>query len=255
MKGDSLLLLILLFVFSPLIARSDGSISFEGISKLVLSQDPRIRNLLVESLDIEPTGSATRIGKHLPHGGCRVGPYSFSARQAGSQGDYGLRLTIYTNTLFTDANGRPDGSQGASHMIISLQGISLVPGSGDSSILVENRETVNSLPNTYLPNPPIPVPTDTGCYLSVDALESLSLYSGDGWMVAIGNDGSYTGCSIRRQCLHIDRYDWHSRGSFIWSNGDYTYSMTPIENGGKYRLRVRDPRSSIILNQTMLPID
>jgi hypothetical protein len=162
MKHKSLVLVILLFTLSPLIARSEGSISFETISRLVLSQDPRIKKLLIEGLDIEPTGSSTRIGRHFPHAGCRIGPYRFNARQTGSKGDYDLRLTIYANTLFTDANGRPDDSQTASHMIISLQGVSLFPGSGNSPILID--ESVNLLPNTYLPNPPNPVPTEIGCY-------------------------------------------------------------------------------------------
>jgi hypothetical protein len=255
MKVRLVLLWILVLVFSPVIARSEGSVSFEGVSRLTLSQDPRIKKVLVDGLDFEPTGTATRTGNHLPHGGCRVGPYSFRARQKGNKGDYDLKLTIYTDTLFTDANGSPDSSQDASHMIISLQGISLSPNGSAGLISEPNAAQNNPLPKEYLPNPPNPVPTSVGCYPSLPAPADTSKYSGGGWTVVIGNDGSYTGCDSRQHCLHIARYDWRSRGAYIWSSNNYTYSMTPIDSGPSYRLRVRDPKGKSILVQTVLPLN
>jgi hypothetical protein len=164
MRGKAILLSLLFFTFSPAAARSEGSVSFEGVSKLVLSQDPRIMQVLTDGLIFEQVGTATRIGNGLPHGGCRVGPYAFRAKQRTNKGDYDLRLTINTDTIFTDANGRTDDSRDASHMIISLQSISLSPNwsAGLTSLKDSNQNHIQS--KTYLPNPPIPVPTSTGCF-------------------------------------------------------------------------------------------
>jgi hypothetical protein len=163
MKRKAAALGILVLVFHPVISRSEGSVTFEGVSRLVLSQDPRIKKVLLNGLNIEPTGTATRFGNHLPHGGCKVGPYSFRARQITDKKDYDLRLTIYTDTLFTDANGRTDNTQDASHMIITLQNVSLSPNW--SAGLDPNPNSVHNklLPKEYLPNPPIPVLVSTGC--------------------------------------------------------------------------------------------
>ena len=164
MKGKAVLLSLLFFIFSPAAARSEGSVSFEGVSKLVLSQDPRIMQVLTDGLNFEQVGTATRIGNSLPHGGCRVGPYVFRAKQRTSKGDYDLRLTINTDTQFTDANGRTGDSPDASHMIISLQSISLSPNwsAGLTSSKDPNQNHLRS--KAYLPNPPVPVPTSIGCF-------------------------------------------------------------------------------------------
>jgi hypothetical protein len=164
MKGRVALLSSLFFTLWPVAARSEGSVSFEGVSKLVLSQDPRIMQVLTNSLSFEQTGTATRIGNNLPNGGCRVGPYVFRAKQKTSKGDYDLRLTINTDTQFTDSNGRADDSPSASHMIISFQSISLSPDWSAGMMSAQNTNRSPMRDRGYLPNPPIPVPTSTGCF-------------------------------------------------------------------------------------------
>ncbi|MCX6553238.1 MAG: hypothetical protein NTY02_19915 [Acidobacteria bacterium] len=78
-------------------------------------------------------------------------------------------------------------------------------------------------------------------------------FSGGGWTVTIGDDGSYTGCDAQNRCLRIESYDQQSQGAYVWSNGGYTYAMSPIDAGPRYRLTVRDPKDKVILRQVMSP--
>jgi hypothetical protein len=118
---------IVSLLFSPLVAKAAGSVTFEGVKRLVLSQDPGISEVITKALDVEPVGAAMRIGGRFPHGGCRIGPYTFMAKPKGQGSERPLKLTIFADTKFVDATGNPDGSSKATHMIILLQGILLTP--------------------------------------------------------------------------------------------------------------------------------
>ena len=151
-------------LFSPLAANAAGSVTFEGVKRLVLVQDPGINEVVTNALDVEPVGSAVRIEGRLPHGGCRTGPYTFLTRPKGQSVGQPLRLTIFTETTFSDADGNPDASSKATHMIILLQGILLsptettpdsiaaTPSTGTLPILSRQRTTAR------------PIPTDDGCF-------------------------------------------------------------------------------------------
>ncbi|MEA5570642.1 hypothetical protein [Calothrix sp. UHCC 0171] len=86
--------------------------------------------------------------------------------------------------------------------------------------------------------------------------ESVSFYSGGGYSVKIvgfAGSASYTGCDRQNRCLTITEASNYSRGSYVWENRGYTYSMSPVGRSGKYRLRVFNPSGKVLLNQVMNP--
>ncbi len=151
-------------LFVPLAANAAGSVSFEGVKKLVLSQDPGISDVVTKSLDIEPVGWAVRIEGQLPHGGCRKGPYTFMAKTKGEGAGKPLMLTIFANTTFVDADGKPDASSKSSHMIVSLQGVLLSPAEPAPAFIVSPSST-NFPPAYSSPRAKgTVIPVDDGCF-------------------------------------------------------------------------------------------
>lgn len=152
------------FLFVPLVANAAGSVSFEGVKKLVLSQDPRISDVITKSLDVEPVGWAVRIEGSLPHGGCRKGPYTFMAKSKGEDVEKPLRLTIFTNTTFVAADGTPDTSSKSRHMIVSLQGVLLTPAATASASIVSPFSTDVSPAYSSPRATGTVIPVDDGCF-------------------------------------------------------------------------------------------
>ncbi|CAK0776465.1 exported hypothetical protein [Azospirillaceae bacterium] len=78
-----------------------------------------------------------------------------------------------------------------------------------------------------------------------------SVYSGGGFVVTVGDDGSYYGCNRKNECLSIAEYSWQQNGAYVWEKGNYSYAMTPDSRG--YRLKVTGPSGKTIINQGLLP--
>lgn len=86
---------------------ADGSVAFADIQDL-LDQQPAIRLLLTETLEVAADGLAVRIGSHqLALGGARIGPFVFSAKLRGEPGLFALQLVVCTVPHFLDAEGNP----------------------------------------------------------------------------------------------------------------------------------------------------
>lgn len=82
-----------------------GSVAFSDIQDL-LGQQPTIRLLLTESLEVAAGGMAVRIGSHHPAlGGKRIGPFEFHAKPRGEPGPFTLALVVCTVHHFLDAEG------------------------------------------------------------------------------------------------------------------------------------------------------
>jgi hypothetical protein len=96
--------LCLLFALS---ARAIGSfqvgIEFEPIRK----QIPELWRALSESLELQQSGWANRIGKDVnPRlGGMRLGPYCVLGKPKGASGPYTLKVCFNTEYLWFDAAG------------------------------------------------------------------------------------------------------------------------------------------------------
>jgi len=82
-----------------------GSVAFSDIQDL-LDQQPAIKSLLAESLEVAAGGMAVRIGSHHPAlGGKRMGPFEFDAKPRGEPGPFTLALIVCTVHHFLDAEG------------------------------------------------------------------------------------------------------------------------------------------------------
>jgi hypothetical protein len=83
-------------------------------------------------------------------------------------------------------------------------------------------------------------------------------YLGGGYRVTIeglAGDAKYTGCDPKGRCQTIDEASWSERGSYIWENKGYTYSMSPTKKrDGSYMLKIFDPGGKVILEQHMSPV-
>ncbi|PAX51660.1 hypothetical protein [Brunnivagina elsteri] len=93
-------------------------------------------------------------------------------------------------------------------------------------------------------------------FLAPVLAEDASLYAGGGYTVKIvgfAGSASYTGCDRKNRCLTIPEASNYSRGSYVWENEGYTYSMSPVGSSGKYRLRIFNPKGKALLNQVMNP--
>ena len=91
-----------------------------------------------------------------------------------------------------------------------------------------------------------------GSLLANSALAST--YKGGGYTITIGDDLSYYGCDAQDNCLYIPYYSHQTRGHITWENSGYTYNMSPTGNRGEYRLKVYNPRGTVILQQVVNPI-
>jgi hypothetical protein len=91
-------------------------------------------------------------------------------------------------------------------------------------------------------------------FLPSTKAENVSFFTGGGYTVKIvgfGSSASYTGCDQKNRCLTIAEASHYSQGSYVWENADYSYSMSPLGNNGKYRLRIFDPHGKRLLNVVM----
>jgi hypothetical protein len=107
-NGASALGMAIMVCLSGVAAWAGGSFAREDI-KPILEQESVIAKRLAEGLDLDETGSATRIGQnanaHL--GGTRVGPYVLWAKPKGAEGPFTLEVTIETEMLCRNAAGKP----------------------------------------------------------------------------------------------------------------------------------------------------
>jgi hypothetical protein len=88
-------------------AWAGGSFALEDIKPL-LEQEPVLAKWLIDGLDLDETGAATRIGQNVnAHlGGARVGPYVLLAKPKGSAGPFTLEVTVETEISFLNAAGK-----------------------------------------------------------------------------------------------------------------------------------------------------
>ena len=104
MKSPFLLLAASLVCAAPALA--GGSVTWSDIEPL-FSEHPAVRSLLTSSLEISPTGVASRFGHHQPHlGGRRIGPYRFQVHRKSAEREP-LLLTVCTVPAFFDSSGNP----------------------------------------------------------------------------------------------------------------------------------------------------
>jgi hypothetical protein len=197
-QGFFSLCVVATVVLGALPALSEGSVSFKGVSSLILSQDPRIKGILLKGMLFEPTGTAPRLGSQFPHSGCRIPPYSFVAKAKGWQTTkdlFDLLVTVNAYTVFLDKDGKElDGdSPEATHLKIYLENVAITPrwpagyspnqvgvqgnsnsdptapgpmltystGVGGNAVTSKQRALMYS----YLPNLPLPVSIDKACSL------------------------------------------------------------------------------------------
>jgi len=101
--------LLPLFAFAilfPRLALATGSCSWEDVQTL-LAQAPQIRQYVESSLDIEPSGTAMRLGSHYANlSGSRVAPYHFRAKPKGAEGSFQFQLVIDADLTLFDPMGK-----------------------------------------------------------------------------------------------------------------------------------------------------
>jgi len=122
------LCLIALIAGLPAPLQAGGSISSSDLKSLLSVDDP-ITVYVRQSLDIAPTGGATRIGQAVnPNlGGQRVGPYTFPARRSGNSGDYNLIVTLKTSVKWLDDSGNVVDVGKATKFTEKLTGVEVAP--------------------------------------------------------------------------------------------------------------------------------
>ncbi len=92
-------------VLAPAIVSAEGTCTWQDVEPL-LSQAPRIQKHLVDSLEIEPTGIANRLGPQY-HGltGARVAPYRFRVKPKEEIGPFHFDLVIHADLDLFDSTG------------------------------------------------------------------------------------------------------------------------------------------------------
>lgn len=111
--------------------------------------------------------------------------------------------------------------------------------------------TISSPPASPPAVAPAPSPTPTPVASTPAPSPTASLqgtYRGGGFTVTVGSDASYRGCNAKNQCLEIPRVFSIQQGIYTWVNGDYTYTLSPAESSGQYRLQVFDPSRTAVVN-------
>lgn len=105
-----------------------GSFALEDI-KPILEKAPAVAKWLNETLDLDETGDATRIGQNVnPRlGGTRVGPYTILAKPKDAAGPFVFEVTIETCQVFRDAKGKPVDVAKAHSVEESFSTISIRP--------------------------------------------------------------------------------------------------------------------------------
>ena len=106
MRHLAMLALAALLTFSAASARAGGSFSVDEFM-LILEQQPAIAQWIADSLDLDETGTAMRIGQEVnPNlGGMRIGPYTILAKPKGADGPFTLELTMETQMDCLDDSG------------------------------------------------------------------------------------------------------------------------------------------------------
>ncbi|MGD1703261.1 WD40 repeat domain-containing protein, partial [Dapis sp. BLCC M229] len=85
--------------------------------------------------------------------------------------------------------------------------------------------------------------------------DSPSIYTGNDYTITItgiGKNASYKGCDRKNQCIEIAQASDYQDGRYVWKNGNYQYTMSPLDNGN-YQLEVIDPNGTVILNVSVRP--
>lgn len=102
--------LLPLFAFAVIIPRfamAAGSCSWEDVQTL-LAQAPQIRQYVESTLEVEPNGTAMRLGSHYVNlSGSRVAPYHFRAKPKGAEGSFQFQLVIDADLTVFDKMGKP----------------------------------------------------------------------------------------------------------------------------------------------------
>lgn len=89
------------------LAWAGGSFDRDAQLLPVLRQQPELAKFLTESLEIDDSGSALRIGPHIPAlGGKRIAPYLIRVKPKGQKGPYTFRMEVEADVAFYDAAGR-----------------------------------------------------------------------------------------------------------------------------------------------------
>ncbi|MDY6804318.1 MAG: lysozyme inhibitor LprI family protein [Cyanobacteriota bacterium] len=81
-----------------------------------------------------------------------------------------------------------------------------------------------------------------------------STFFGGGYTVTIeGSQGiiSYRGCNSKNKCMYIPAASDYTQGGYTWENEGFTYKMSPVNNTGKYRLKIIDPEGKMLVNQVL----
>ncbi len=105
-----------------------GSFATEQILPL-LKQNKELHDFVMGTLELDPSGWATRIGTRVNEdlGGARIAPYSIRARPKGSTGPWQFFLTIEAETTFLDASGKDVPLEQGKTIKERLTGIQLTP--------------------------------------------------------------------------------------------------------------------------------
>jgi len=84
---------------------AEGSCTWQDLAPL-LSQVPQLRDHLTQTLDIEQTGIAGRLGSQYQNlSGTRVAPYRFRVKPKGAEGAYQFELVINASVALFDSDG------------------------------------------------------------------------------------------------------------------------------------------------------
>ncbi len=118
---------------APQILWAEGSVSWDDVVPL-LHQNPTLQAFVETTLDVEPSGTAMRLGAEYENlSGMRVAPYRFSAKPKGDGGGFSFDLVIEAESHFYDPKGQKiEKTEGdpvfqADRLEQILVGVSLLP--------------------------------------------------------------------------------------------------------------------------------
>lgn len=106
-----------------------GSFDYKTELRPILAQQPRILQLLEGSFEIEPSGSANRIGIRVNPllGGKRVGPYHILAKLKFGECGQSREIVVHTEHRFRDKAGNPTNVENAVAVEEELLKVEVVP--------------------------------------------------------------------------------------------------------------------------------
>jgi uncharacterized protein YecT (DUF1311 family) len=84
--------------------------------------------------------------------------------------------------------------------------------------------------------------------------DDISRFSDGSYTVTIeGYAGmaSYRGCNSKNKCLYIPEASHYTQGHYTWENEGYTYNMSPINDTGKYRLKIFNPQGKVLVDRVL----